>query len=152
MPAAVPAWLVIAAVVFAVALLLNPSRQEWSWFLRLRRPRWLSFERFIPLIWTAIYACFYASALLSWNAGGSWPVMAAYLLLLLLVQSYTLVICRTRRLASGTALGFAGWLWGMAVTAIVAPLSGRAALLLVPFLLWSPVGTFVTWRMDKLNR
>jgi tryptophan-rich sensory protein len=78
--------------------------------------------------------------------------MAAYLLLLLLVQSYTLVICRTRRLASGTALGFAGWLWGMAVTAIVAPLSGRAALLLVPFLLWSPVGTFVTWRMDKLNR
>jgi tryptophan-rich sensory protein len=152
MPAAMPAWLVIAAVVVAVALLLNPSRQEWSWFLRLRRPRWLSFERFIPLIWTAIYACFYASALLSWNAGGGWPVMAAYLLLLLLVQGYTLVICRTRRLASGTALGFAGWLWGMAVTAIVAPLSGRAALLLVPFLLWSPVGTFVTWRMDKLNR
>jgi tryptophan-rich sensory protein len=152
MPAAMPAWLVIAAVVVAVALLLNPSRQEWSWFLQLRRPRWLSFERFIPLIWTAIYACFYASALLSWNAGGGWPVMAAYLLLLLLVQSYTLVICRTRRLASGTALGFAGWLWGMAVTAIVAPLSGRAALLLVPFLLWSPVGTFVTWRMDKLNR
>jgi benzodiazapine receptor len=152
MPAAVPAWLVIAAVVFAVALLLNPSRQEWSWFLRLRRPRWLSFERFIPLIWTAIYACFYASALLSWNAGGGWPLMAGYLLLLLLVQSYTLVICRTRRLASGTALGFAGWLWGMALAAIVAPISGRAALLLVPFLLWSPVGTFVTWRMDKLNR
>jgi tryptophan-rich sensory protein len=135
-----------------VALLLNPSRQEWSWFLRLRRPRWLSFERFIPLIWTAIYACFYASALLSWNAGGGWPLMAGYLLLLLLVQSYTLVICRTRRLASGTALGFAGWLWGMALAAIVAPISGRAALLLVPFLLWSPVGTFVTWRMDKLNR
>jgi tryptophan-rich sensory protein len=152
MPAAMPAWLVIAAVVVAVALLLNPSRQEWSWFLQLRRPRWLSFERFIPLIWTAIYACFYASALLSWNAGGGWPVMAAYLLLLLLVQSYTLVICRTRRLASGTALGFAGWLWGMALAAIVAPISGRAALLLVPFLLWSPVGTFVTWRMDKLNR
>jgi tryptophan-rich sensory protein len=78
--------------------------------------------------------------------------MAGYLLLLLLVQSYTLVICRTRRLASGTALGFAGWLWGMALAAIVAPISGRAALLLVPFLLWSPVGTFVTWRMDKLNR
>jgi len=27
-----------------------------------------------------------------------------------------------------------------------------AALLLVPFLLWSPVGTFVTWRMQRLNR
>jgi len=25
-------------------------------------------------------------------------------------------------------------------------------LLLVPFLLWSPIGTFVTWRMQRLNR
>jgi len=22
----------------------------------------------------------------------------------------------------------------------------------VPYLLWSPVGTFVTWRMQRLNR
>ncbi|MFM7268637.1 MAG: tryptophan-rich sensory protein [Cyanobium sp.] len=147
-----PAWLVIAAVLLAVAALLNPSREEWSWFLRLQRPRWLTFERWIPLIWSAIYACFYASALLCWNAGGGWGSMGAYLLLLLLVQSYTLLICRTRRLASGTALGFAGWVWGIAVAALALPLSGRASLLLLPFLLWSPVGTFVTWRMQRLNR
>jgi tryptophan-rich sensory protein len=78
--------------------------------------------------------------------------MAGFLVLLVLVQSYTLVICRTRRLASGTAIGFAGWLWGVALAAVVAPLSGRAALLLLPYLLWSPVGTFVTWRMERLNR
>ena len=147
-----PAWLVLALVLIAVVALLNPSRQEWSWFLQLRRPRWLSFERWIPLIWTAIYACLYASALLSWQASGRWPLMVGYLILLLLVQSYTLLICRTRRLSSGTAVGFAGWLWGMALAAIVLPLSGRAALLLVPYLLWSPVGTFVTWRMQRLNR
>jgi len=147
-----PAWLLIAAALLAVAALLNPSRDEWQWFLRLRRPRWLSFERWIPLIWSAIYACFYASALLCWNAGGGWGRMAGYLLLLLLVQSYTLLICRTRRLASGTAIGFAGWLWGIALAVLVAPVSGGAALLLLPFLLWSPVGTFVTWRMQRLNR
>ena len=49
----------------------------------------------IPLIWIAIYACFYASALLSWNASWSWGLMAGYLMLLLLVQSYTWLICRT---------------------------------------------------------
>jgi tryptophan-rich sensory protein len=27
-----------------------------------------------------------------------------------------------------------------------------AALLLVPYLLWSPVGTLVTWQMQRLNR
>jgi tryptophan-rich sensory protein len=147
-----PAWLVIAAVILLVAIGLNPSREDWAWFMRLQRPRWLSFERWIPLIWTSIYACFYAAALLTWQAGGRWLPMAGFLLLLVLVQSYTLVICRTRRLASGTAIGFAGWLLGVALAAVVAPLSGRAALLLLPYLLWSPVGTFVTWRMERLNR
>lgn len=147
-----PAWLVIAAVILLVAIGLNPSREDWAWFMTLRRPRWLSFERLIPLIWTAIYACFYAAALLTWQAGGRWLPMAGFLVLLVLVQSYTLVICRSRRLASGTAIGFAGWVWGVALAAVVAPLSGRAALLLLPYLLWSPVGTFVTWRMERLNR
>jgi translocator protein len=77
--------------------------------------------------------------------------MAGYLGLLLLVQSYTWLICRTRRLANGTAVGFAGWVWGLALTVVVLQVSALAALLLVPYLLWSPVGTFVTWQMQRLN-
>jgi tryptophan-rich sensory protein len=146
-----PAWLVILVAMVLVTLLLNPSKEEFGWFLRLRRPRWLTFERWIPVIWVAIYLCFYASALLAWRANGSWVLMGAYLLLLLLVQSYTLVICRSRRLANGTVVGFLGWVWGMALAVGVTPLSPPAALLLVPYLLWSPVGTFVTWRMQRLN-
>jgi benzodiazapine receptor len=147
-----PAWLVIAAVMGLVAVLLNPSREEFGWFLRLRRPRWLTFERWIPLIWCAIYACFYGSALLCWNAGGGLGPMAGYLGLLVLVQSYTLLICRSRRLSNGTAVGLAGWIWGVALTVVVASHSSLAAWLLLPYLLWSPVGTFVTWRMQRLNR
>jgi hypothetical protein len=37
--------------------------------------------------------------------------MAGYLGLLVLVQSYTWLICRTRRLANGTTVGLAGWVW-----------------------------------------
>ena len=147
-----PAWLVIAAVMALVAVLLNPGREDFAWFLRLRRPAWLTFERWIPLIWCAIYGCFYVSALLCWRAGGGWGAMAGYLLLLVLVQSYTLVIGRSRRLASGTAVGLAGWIWGVALTVVVARVSAPAAWLLLPYLLWSPVGTFVTWRMQRLNR
>jgi len=147
-----PAWLTILLVMVAVVALLNPGREDWAWFLRLRRPAWLTFERWIPLIWSAIYACFYASALLSWNAGGGPWRMAGYLVLLVLVQSYTWLIGRTRRVASGTVAGFAGWVWGVALALVTLPVSVVAALLLVPFLLWSPVGTFVTWRMQGLNR
>ena len=78
--------------------------------------------------------------------------MAGYLVLLVLVQSYTLLICRTRRLAWGTAAGLAGWIWGLALALTTLAVSPTAALLLVPFLLWSPIGTFVTWRMQRLNR
>jgi tryptophan-rich sensory protein len=151
-----PAWLPIAALLAlamaAVVALLNPSSDDFAWFLRLRRPSWLTFERWIPLIWVAIYACFYASAFVLWQASRDPAILLGYLLLLVLVQSYTWVICRTRRLRSGTLVGFAGWVWGVALALVVLSRSPLAALLLVPYLLWSPVGTFVTWRMEKLNR
>jgi len=144
--------LLILLVMVAVGVLLNPSREQFAWFIRLRRPAWLTFEGLIPLIWIAIYACFYASALLTWNASWSWGLMTGYLGLLVLVQSYTWLICTTRRLANGTVIGLAGWLWGVALAVVVAPQSLPAVLLLIPYLLWSPVGTLVTWQMQRLNR
>ena len=149
-----PAWLTILLVMGLTIAVLTPSRQQFAWFLRLRRHRWLTFERWIPLIWSVIYLCFYASALLRWQVGGTTAslTMAAYLVLLVLVQSYTLLICRTRRLVWGTAAGLAGWFWGLGLALALLAASRPASLLLVPFLLWSPIGTFVTWRMQKLNR
>lgn len=61
------------------------------------------------------------------------------------------MVCRSRRLAYGTLLGLSGWLWGAALAVLVMPRSGVAAGLLVPYLLWSPVGTLVTWQMQRLN-
>ena len=143
-------WILIAMV--AVALGLNPRKGEFSWFLRLRRPRWLVFEGWIPVIWLVIYACFYGSALLSWNAAAQWTLLMGYLALLVLVQSYTLVICKTRKLSSGTAIGLLGWLWGLVLAGAVHGVHSQAAQLLTPYLLWSPVGTLVTWQMQRINR
>jgi len=150
-PGSMTAALLILLVMVAVGALLNPSHEQFAWFIRLRRPAWLIFEGLIPLIWIAIYACFYASALLAWNASWSWGLMAGYLGLLL-VQSYTWLICRTRRLANGTAVGLAGWVWGVALGLVVLNQSLPAVLLLIPYLLWSPIGTLVTWQMQQLNR
>ena len=89
---------------------------------------------------------------MAWNATWRWVLMAGYLVLLLLVQSYTWLICRTRRIANGTAVGLLGWIRGMALAVLVSSTSRPAGLLLVPFLLWSPVGMLVTWHMQRLNR
>ena len=144
--------LLILLVMVAVTLGLNPRPADFDWFLRLRRPAWLTFERWIPLIWLLIYGCFFLSALLVWTGTRRWDLMAGYLLLLVLVQSYTWVICRSCQLRPGTVVGFSGWVWGVALTIAVARVSEPGWLLLVPYLLWSPVGTFVTWQMQRLNR
>lgn len=149
---AVLAALVILLVMALVAGGLNPGRDDLAWFIRLRRPRWLVFEGWIPAIWLVIYACFLVSAWLAWQASWSGLLMGGYLVLLLLVQSYTLLICRSRSLGNGTAIGFAGWVWGIALTMAVLMQSPPAAALLVPYLVWSPVGTWVTWQMRQLNR
>ena len=144
--------LLLLLVMVGVGVVFNPSQKQFEWFIRLRRPAWLTFEGLIPLIWISIYACFYASALLAWNASWSWGLMAGYLGLLVLVQSYTLLICTTRRLSNGTAIGFTGWVWGVALAVLVMPQSSAAVLLLFPYLLWGPVGTLVSWQMQRLNR
>ena len=144
--------LLILLVMVLVTVGLTPNREEFRWFLQLLRPVWLTFERWIPLIWLVIYSCFYGSALMSWMASGRWDLMAGYLLLLVLVQSYTVLICRTRRLRNGTVIGFLGWVWGIALAIAVVPVSRVSWLLLLPYLLWSPVGTYVTWRMQRINR
>jgi translocator protein len=89
---------------------------------------------------------------LCWNASWSWGLMGGYLGLLLLVQSYTLLICSTRSLANGTAVGLMGWVWGVALAVVIWPHSVAAVGLLLPYLLWSPVGTLVTWQMQRINR
>jgi tryptophan-rich sensory protein len=40
----------------------------------------------------------------------------------------------------------------VALALVVLPQSGPAVLLLIPYLLWSPIGTLVTWQMQRLNR
>ena len=144
--------LLLLLVMVGVGVVFNPSQKQFEWFIRLRRPAWLTFEGLIPLIWISIYACFYASALLTWNASWSWGLMGGYLGLLVLVQGYTWLICTTRRLANGSVIGLAGWVWGVSLAVVVFPYSGAAVFLLLPYLLWSPVGTLVTWQMQRLNR
>lgn len=151
-----PSGLVITVVAFAIALGLNRlSLQDRRWFMRLRRPAWLTFEWAIPLIWVLIFACGIVSATLTWNAnpgtGQTWALMAGYLSVELAIMAYTPVMCRYRSLTIGTAIGGLGFVLGCLLTWQVGLVDRTAALWLLPYLLWSPIGTFVTWQMIRLN-
>ncbi|MDF5714440.1 MAG: TspO/MBR family protein [Rhizonema sp. NSF051] len=149
-------WMVIGGVAFLVALAANfitPGDRQW--FKRLQRPRWLVFEAAIPLIWTVIFICGAWSAYNIWqkNPGTNttWYLMGGYLLLEIVTIAYTPVMFRVRSLKVGTIIGGIGFIISLILAFIVLPISATAALLLVPYLLWSPIGTYTTWAMVRLN-
>lgn len=149
-------WIVIGGITLLVALgssLIRP--RDIYWAKRLDRPSWLFFEPAIPFIWTAIFACGAASAVLVWqrNPGSitTWLLMGLYLLVEIITVAYIPATLRLRSLEVGTLLGGLGLVLGIGLTLLVWSISNQAALLLVPYLLWSPIGTYTTRRMIDLN-
>jgi len=149
-------WMVIGGVTLLVALgssLIRPK--DIPWVKRLDRPHWLFFEPAIPFIWTAIFICGAWSAILTWEQEpGSlktWLLMGLYLVLEVITVAYIPATVRLRSLTVGTILGGLGVILGIFLTLTVLPISGQAALLLVPYLIWTPIGTYTTRQMIDLN-
>lgn len=148
--------LVIGSVTLLVALgsfLLRP--RDIKWIKQLERPNWLTFEPLIPVIWTIIFTCGALSAVLVWEKEpGSlktWLLMGFYLLLEIVTVAYIPTMLRQQSLKVGTFLGGMGVILGVVLTLSVWPVSQWGALLLIPYMLWSPVGTYTTWEMMQLN-
>ena len=153
----IKSWLIIGIVAILVGFgfsRLN-TPEGYRWFNRLRRPQWLTFERLIPLIWTAIFICAAWSAYIVWEAAPgtiqTWGLMALYLLLEAVIMAYTPGMFLFRSLRVGTIIGGVGWVLGVLLAIAIYPISTSALILLVPYLLWSPIGTYVTWVMEGLN-
>ncbi len=149
-------WMVIAGVGILVALASNLiTPDDVKWFKRLQRPRWLTFEFAIPFIWTFIFICGGWSAYIVWEAdpgsAKTWGLMAFYLLVEIAIIAYTPVMFRLRSLKNGTIIGAVGSILGIILLFTAWTVSGWAALLLLPYVIWSPIGTYTTWEMIRLN-
>jgi translocator protein len=152
----IKSWIVIGGVAFLVALASNIiTPNDVKWFKRLQRPRWLTFEAAIPVIWTVVFICGAWSAYIVWEKDPgttrTWLFMALYLLLEIVTVAYNPVMLRLRSLKAGTIIGGTGFIVGIILAITVFSVSGWAALLIVPYLLWSPIGTYTTWKMIQLN-
>ncbi len=144
--------MVIGGVTLLVALAANfITPRDVQWFKRLRRPNWLTFEAAIPIIWTVVFVCGAWSAYIVWENTRNWLLMGFYLLLEIVTVAYNPGMLRSRSLKVGTILGGTGAIIGILLTLAVLPISIWAAVLLLPYLIWSPIGTYTTWEMMKLN-
>jgi tryptophan-rich sensory protein len=149
----IKSWLIISivAVLVAVGVSRCNTPDGYRWFNRQRRPAWLTIEAFIPLIWTVILICGVWSAYIVWEQSQNWGLMGVYLLLEVVIMVYSPLMFWLRSLRVGTIVGGLGWLLGIILAMLVFPISQSAVLLLLPYLIWSPIGTYVTWVMERLN-
>ncbi|HBL11841.1 MAG TPA: TspO protein [Cyanobacteria bacterium UBA11162] len=152
----VQSWMAIAIVTLLVGSVGGwLTGNDIRWFNRQQRPRWLTFESAIPLIWTVIYICAAWSAYIVWESDPgtmkTWQLMALYFLLELVTTAYTPVMCKLQSLKVGTIIGGTGAVLSLILALLVVPISIWAFLLLLPYVIWSPIGTYTTWEMIQLN-
>ncbi len=148
----IKSWMVIGGVTLLVAFAANfITPKDVKWFKRLRRPSWLTFEALIPIIWIVVFICGAWSAYIVWESTRSWLLMGFYLIVEIVTVAYNPGMLRSRSLKVGTILGGTGVILGIALTLTVLPISIWAAALLLPYIIWSPIGTYTTWEMIKLN-
>jgi tryptophan-rich sensory protein len=153
----IKSWMVIAAVTFVLSLgggLITPN--DFKWFKRLQRPRWLNFfVPIIPLIWTVVFICGAWSAYVVWESDpGStrtWILMGLYVLLEVVTVAYQPLSLRLRSLKVGTIVGGIGATLGIILALVVLSVSIWASVLLLPYVIWSPIGTYATWELMRLN-
>ena len=148
-----PPWLILFLLFVLVNVLIQPSQEGYGWWRDLRRPpRMRPYEAWAPVAWLGLQACIYGSALISWSARRTWPLLAAYLVLLVLIQGYLWVLSRTRQLGLGALVCLLGCSYGIGLTAVVQSFAPIAALWMMPYLVGSAVETQTTWQMRSLNR
>ncbi len=148
----------VIAGVTALILLIGSrltGREAFRWFKQLRRPNWLVFEPLIPLIWTAIFICGAISAMIVWEQDAVLSekilLMILYALVAALTVSYTPVLAGLKSIRGGLILGAAATVLAWLLALLVWRIDNLAALLLLPYALWGPIGTYVTWELLKLN-
>lgn len=152
----IKSWMIISAIAFLVFLSSGLTRsRDLQWFRRLQRPSWLTFEGAIPIIWTVIFICGVWSAVIVWESEPgtekTWLLMGLYLLVELATMAYTPVMLRTRSLRVGTVIGATGFILSLMLIFSAWKVATWAGVLLLPYVMWSPIGTYTTWEMISLN-
>ncbi|MBJ7599666.1 MAG: hypothetical protein DLM67_07925 [Candidatus Nephthysia bennettiae] len=124
------------------------------WYAELRKPAWQPSGTTIGAVWSVLYVSIAAAGSILWlrrgRAGSG--ILALFVSQSLLNAAWTPLFTRARRpdLAAAECVMLTAVNAGLVVSAwrVCRP----AALLLVPYLVWTAFATFLSWTIYRLNR
>lgn len=146
-------WMVILFLLAGIVLVIHPSHSDYLWFQSLRRPLWLSFHVWTPILQLISYSGVLISLVLVRSAPDArpWSMAFVHLLLIALNQIALCFTCQSRRLRAGSVVGFAVSTTALALALAVYRLSPVAGLALSAFVLTSFLESLAQWQMVALN-
>ncbi|NJR18327.1 MAG: hypothetical protein HC785_23190 [Calothrix sp. CSU_2_0] len=81
----------------------------------------------------------------------TWLLMCLYLIMGTLVAAYVPATHKLKNLRVGAKIGLACVIFGLILLLSILPISRIAALLLIPFFIWNPIGTEYTEDLIHLD-
>jgi translocator protein len=126
------------------------------WYRNLRKPRLQPPDWLFGPAWTLILGCWAYAAALAWiaapDAGARTQVLCAFGLNFVLHLIWSPLFFKLKRPDWALIEILPFWLSILALILTVAPLSERAAWLLVPYISWVSFAAGLNWRIVRLNR
>ncbi len=148
---------VLATIIGLITAVIGGLLTEIGpWYKTLKNPTWKPPDWAFGPIWTVIFALGIIAAILAWREAQT-PFNRQHIIIsfgvnCVLNAAWSGLFFKLRR--PDWALIETCFLWASIIWMIVAvlPLSGLAALLLAPYLIWVSIASVLNWKIVQLNK
>lgn len=147
-------FLVLSLMVEGIVSLVARPGLASAGYQELAKPGWTPPPGVFPYVWTVLYVLMGLAAWLAWRnapAGRFAGPLACFLVQLAINGAWPYVFFGQLELVAALVLIAALLLAILATVLAFRPLSGWAAVLLLPYLAWTGYATAVTYAMVRLN-
>jgi len=146
-------FVVVCLAVAGVGGLFTNSSVK-TWYPQLRRPEWTPPNWIFGPVWTTLYLMMAFSAWLVWR-GSNWTAARLALMLfaiqLVLNMLWSAVFFGMRRIGPAFAEILLLWMMIIATTVAFYSLSLLAAWLLIPYIAWVGLASYLNFRIWQMN-
>ncbi len=126
-----------------------------DWYQTLRLPAWTPSGQIIGLVWTIIFILTAWSAILVLKSGRKhpnfWWALWFFVINAVLNLGWTILFFGWHKISYSLAEMIILLCNVLALVTCIWPISKKASLLLVPYLLWVSFATYLTWSILTLN-
>ena len=145
-----------AAAAIVVAVAGGVLTETGPWYKSLKKPSWKPPDWAFGPVWTTILVLAAISAALAWEAAAT-PAARSAVLTVLIVNSvlniaWSGIFFKMRRPDWALAEVVMLWLSIVALIVVLGAQSLTAGLLMLPYLAWVSVATFLNYRIVQMNR